>query len=208
MDVAVWSTPSARPPAPRRSSLSASEPPGEEPSAAAHVLAIAAHGDRAAFTLLFIRFAPRIKAFLGRRGAGTAAEELTQEVMLNIWRKAAYFDPARGTAEAWMFTIARNAAIDAARKRRGAPTIDLDPMYDAPEPMRGDVVLLAAQDARRVRAAIGGLSSEQLEIVRLSFFDDRPHVEIAELLGLPLGTVKSRLRLAMKRLRKLLEGAI
>lgn len=174
-----------------------------EPSPGALILAIAERGDRAAFSTLFTAFAPKVKAFLIRRGAA-APEELTQEVMLTVWRKAGFFDPARGTGEAWLFAIARNACIDAARRRRGQPLLELDPVADAPEPPRGDLELEASQDARRVHDAIGALSPEQLAVVRLSFFDDRPHAEIAERLGLPLGTVKSRLRLAMKRLRDLL----
>jgi RNA polymerase sigma-70 factor (ECF subfamily) len=177
---------------------------GLEPSAAEHILAIAERADRGAFTLLFARFAPKVKAFLIRRGAA-APEELTQEVMLTVWRKAAYFDPQRGTGEAWIFTIARNASIDARRRQRGQPLIDLDPLADSTEPPRGDVALQSAQEASRVRQAIVNLSPEQLEVVRLSFFDDAPHSEIAARLDLPLGTVKSRLRLAMKRLRDLLD---
>jgi RNA polymerase sigma-70 factor (ECF subfamily) len=177
-------------------------------SAADHILAIAQHADRAAFTLLFARFAPKVKVFLIRRGlAPLPAEELTQEVMLTVWRKAARFDPARGSGESWIFTIARNAGIDAQRRERGQPLVEMELGYEASEPVQSDVELIAAEDARLVREAIGTLSAEQLEVVRLSFFDDQPHGEIAEKLGLPLGTVKSRLRLAMKRLRGLLEAA-
>lgn len=176
----------------------------EGASAAGYIVSIAERGDRQAFKALFLAMAPRVKAFLVRRCV-EAPDELTQEVMLAVWRKAALFDPARGGGEAWIFGIARNACIDAARRRRGAPLVDLDPMSDGGEPLRGDAQLEAAQDSRRVRAAMDGLPLEQLEIVRLSFFDDEPHSAIAARLNLPLGTVKSRLRLAMKRLRDLLE---
>lgn len=184
--------------------MSASGPDDAERPAAAQILAIAQRGDRSAFTLLFVRFAPKVKAFLIRRGAA-APEELTQEVMLSVWRKAAYFDPVRGTGEAWIFAIARNALIDAMRRQRGQPLVEMDPIASAPEPARGDVELEAAQQARRVRAAVTALSPEQIEVVKLSFFDDQPHPEIAARLGLPLGTVKSRLRLAMRRMRALLD---
>jgi len=204
MDVAfAWPSPD-RPTPPRRAPVSAPGPEDAERPAAAQILAIAERGDRSAFTLLFVRFAPKVKAFLIRRGAA-APEELAQEVMLSVWRKAAYFDPARGTGEAWIFAIARNALIDSLRRQRGLPLVEMDPVAGASEPTRGDVELEAAQDARRVRAAVRALSPEQIEVVKLSFFDDRPHPEIAERLGLPLGTVKSRLRLAMKRLRSLLD---
>ena len=174
------------------------------PGVADHIVSIAERADRQAFKALFVAMAPRIKAFLVRRMVDSP-DELTQEVMLAVWRKAALFDPSRGTGEAWIFGIARNACIDAARRRRGAPLVDLDPMTDSGEPVRADQELEAAQDSRRVLAAMNGLSQEQLEVVRLSFFDDEPHTAIAARLNLPLGTVKSRLRLAMKRLRDLLE---
>ncbi len=178
------------------------------PSAAAQILAIAERGDRGAFTLLFARFAPKIKAFLIRRGvAPLAAEELTQEAMLLVWRKAGRFNPDRGTGEAWIFTIARNLAIDSRRRDHGQSSVDLDQVPEMSEPARSELDLMEAQEANLVRTAIGSLSSEQLAVVRLSFFDDRPHGEIAEQLGLPLGTVKSRLRLAMKHLRTLVEAS-
>ncbi len=171
--------------------------------AAGYIAAIARDGDREAFKALFLCMAPRIKAYLLHRGV-EAADELTQEVMLTVWRKADLFDPARGTGEAWIFTIARNAWIDVARRRRGAPMVDLDPLADRDGPARADVEVEAAQDSRRIHIAMRALSPEQLMIVRLAFFDDEPHSAIAARLNLPLGTVKSRLRLAMKHLRDLL----
>jgi RNA polymerase sigma-70 factor (ECF subfamily) len=174
-----------------------------EPSAAAYILAIAGRRDPAAFAALFSEYAPKVKAVLARRGPDWA-EELTQEVMLTVWRKAGSFNPARGAGEAWIYAIARNASIDAARRERGQPLLQLNAASDAAEPPRGDVELQTAQVARRVQAAMCALSHEQRQVVRLAFFDERPHGEIATALGLPLGTVKSRLRLAMKRLRRLL----
>lgn len=183
--------------------MSVSDPQGEARPAAGYITAIAERADREAFKALFQYMAPRIKAYvLHKRIEG--ADEITQEVMLIVWRKAALFDPARGAGEAWIFTIARNACIDAVRRRRGAPLVDLDPMFDGAGPASADHELEAAQDSRRIHAAMGALSPEQLQIVRLSFFDEEPHSAIAARLNLPLGTVKSRLRLAMKRLRDLL----
>ncbi len=171
---------------------------------ASHIVAIAERADRSAFTLLFARYAPRIKAILMRRGASAAAaEELAQEAMLNVWRKADSFDPARGSAEAWIFTIARNVAIDARRRDRGVPPVAFEiEMSPEPAPL-GDAVVEAAQVSERLRIAIRTLPEDQLEVIRQSFFEDRSHGEIAEALHLPLGTVKSRLRLAMARLRGL-----
>lgn len=183
--------------------VSAPDPDGGDNRVARRILAIAERADRQAFAELFLEFGPKVKAFLVRRGV-EAPDEVTQEVMLSVWRRAATFDPSRGAGEAWIFGIARNACIDAARRRRRSPLVDLDPLSDAPEPVRGDTELQAAEEARRVREAMTALSPEQVQVVRMSFFDDAPHSEIAARLNLPLGTVKSRLRLAMKRLRELM----
>lgn len=168
------------------------------------IVEIAARGDRAAFEGLFAHFAPRVKSYMLRLGAAPdAAEELAQETLLTVWRKAAAFDPSRAAASTWIFTIARNLRIDRLRRER-RPLVADDPS-DAPESVRTpDVELASDEDCARVKAAIAALSDEQAEVVRLSFFSDKPHAEIAGELGLPLGTVKSRLRLAMGRLRALL----
>ncbi len=178
--------------------------PAADPVPAGLILAIAARADREAFTELFNHFAPRVKGYLMRLGANAvAAEELAQETMLTVWRKAALFDPSRAGASTWIFTIARNLRIDAIRRERPAPPQD-DPTDAAPEP-QADLLLVTAERDLRVRDAMSALSREQAQIVELSFFSEHPHSEIAERLGLPLGTVKSRLRLAMARLRALLE---
>jgi RNA polymerase sigma-70 factor (ECF subfamily) len=174
------------------------------------IAAIAARRDRAAFAALFDYFAPRIKSFMQRAGASEArAEELAQEAMLAVWRKAHLFDAARADAAAWIFTIARNLRIDAYRRdQRGstaaeAPEAGLEFEIDAtPQP---DSLVAAVQSAARVRAALAQLSAEQIRVVELSFFEEKAHPEIAQQLGIPLGTVKSRLRLAMGRLRGLLD---
>jgi RNA polymerase sigma-70 factor (ECF subfamily) len=204
MDAAfAWPTLSSPPRQIGKVRMSLSDPQREERPAAAYITAIAERADREAFKALFLYMAPRIKAYvLHKRIDG--ADEITQEVMLIVWRKAALFDPARGAGEAWIFTIARNACIDAARRRRGAPLVEMDPMFEGAAPASADQEIEAAQDSRRIHAAMGALSPEQLQIVRLSFFDEEPHSAIAARLNLPLGTVKSRLRLAMKRLRDLL----
>ena len=165
---------------------------------------IAARGDRDAFAALFGHFAPRVKSYLLRLGAEPdLAEELAQETLLSVWRKAAVFDPAKAAPSTWIFTIARNLRIDAFRRqRRAAPAEDPSEAPEAqPTP---DEQLVCAQSEIRVRHALLTLPPEQAEVVRLSFFSEKPHSEIAEDLKLPLGTVKSRLRLAMGRLRDLL----
>ena len=166
------------------------------------IVRIAASADRDAFAALFQHFAPRVKSYGLRLGAAdAAAEELAQDTLLAVWRKADRFDPSRASASTWIFTIARNLRIDAIRRERPAPP----PEEDADPSPLADALLSGAQADRRVRQALGSLPPEQLEVIRLSFFSEAPHSTIAETLGLPLGTVKSRLRLAMSRLRTLLE---
>jgi len=168
------------------------------------IAAIAQRGDRGAFAILFGHFAPRVKSYMLRLGAEPLlAEELAQETLLAVWRRAASFDPAKAAPSTWVFTIARNLRIDVARRdRRGQPAEDPSDAPDA-EPTPDDA-LVALQSEGRVRQALLALPAEQAEVVRLSFFSDQPHSEIAAALNLPLGTVKSRLRLAMGRLRDLL----
>ena len=168
------------------------------------IAAIAQRGDRGAFAVLFGHFAPRVKSYMLRLGAEPLlAEELAQETLLAVWRRAASFDPAKAAPSTWVFTIARNLRIDVARRdRRGQPAEDPSDVPDAdPTP---DDRLVALQSEGRIRQALLTLPAEQAEVVRLSFFSDQPHSEIAAALNLPLGTVKSRLRLAMGRLRDLL----
>jgi RNA polymerase sigma-70 factor (ECF subfamily) len=166
------------------------------------VLAIATRRDRAAFVVLFDRFAPRLKSWFLRGGTSTQhAEDLVQETMLAVWRKAASFDPARAGAATWIFTIARNQRIDALRRSARQVLDDEDPSLAPAAPTAPDAALDALQRETRLRAAMATLTAEQIDVIRLSFFEDRPHAEIERVLGIPLGTVKSRLRLAMNRLR-------
>ncbi len=166
------------------------------------VVAVGRAQDRAAFQALFDHFAPRVKGYLMRLGAGNAvAEDLAQEAMLTLWRKAALFDPSKASASTWIFTIARNLRIDAIRKER-RPELDPNEPALQPEAERGaDESFDWAQAEDRLHAALAGLPREQAEIITLSFLAEKPHSLIATELGLPLGTVKSRIRLAMARLR-------
>jgi RNA polymerase sigma-70 factor, ECF subfamily len=169
--------------------------------------AVALQRDRAAFASLFNHFAPRVKTYMRRNGASESeAENLAQETLLKLWRKAEQFNPSSNGAAAWVFTIARNLRIDALRReRRGAlnDASDIDDEFlldDAPLP---DAAMATRQSETRVRDALSELSSEQQRVVELSFYQEKAHAEIAEVLGIPLGTVKSRLRLAMVKLRSL-----
>jgi RNA polymerase sigma factor (sigma-70 family) len=171
---------------------------------------VASHGDRAAFKVLFEHFAPRIKGFLIKAGCSAdEAEEIAQATLIAVWSKAAQFDPASAGAAAWIFTIARNLRIDAVRRAarigRPGPEAALD---EEPDPgQSADTMMSRAEDTARVAAAIEKLSAEQSTVIRLSFIEEQPHSEIATALGVPLGTVKSRIRLAMNRLRQLLDDA-
>lgn len=183
------------------------------PSGSAHwaglIEAIAMRRDRAAFGHLFAYFAPRVKTFMRRSGLDEAgADDLAQETLLTVWRKAHLFDGSAVGASAWIFTIARNLRIDALRRtRRGAGGEQLSEIaddFEIDEAMAPDDALASSQREARVRAALSALSDEQMRVVELSFYQEKPHGEIAQILGIPLGTVKSRLRLAMARLRNLL----
>jgi RNA polymerase sigma-70 factor, ECF subfamily len=170
------------------------------------VEAIAARADRGAFGQLFRHFAPKIKGYLVKLGAGAQAEELTQEVLLTVWRKAASFDRNRASVSTWMFTIARNRRIDAVRKERRPEFDPEDPMLVPDAPPSPDAHLQARDREAQVALAIKTLPPEQAELLRQAFYLAKSHSEIASEMSLPLGTVKSRLRLAFGRLRKVLEG--
>jgi RNA polymerase sigma-70 factor (ECF subfamily) len=175
----------------------------------ARLAAIAARQDRQAFAELFAHFAPRVKSYLQRTGASeTQAEEVAQETMLSVWRKAALFDAASAGAATWIFTIARNSRIDAIRRERRGGAIrvwEVDAEFEIDPAPAADARLVTGQSEARVREALAQLSGEQLRVVKMSFFEDIAHADIARALAIPLGTVKSRLRLAMKRLRGLLD---
>ena len=158
--------------------------------------------DRAAFKALFEHFAPRVKAYAMRLGAPAGqAEDLAQEAMLTLWRKAHLFDPAKASVATWLFTIARNLRIDLLRRERLVQLDGGDAAQEAEtEPDAGEG-LEARQNEEALRQALNSLPAEQNQIVMLSFFSDKPHSQIAAELNIPLGTVKSRLRLAMVRLR-------
>src|SRR4051794_31002123 len=168
---------------------------------------VASSGDREAFKRLFEHFAPRIKGLMLKAGCSSdEAEEIAQSALIAVWRKANQFDPASAGAAAWIYTIARNLRIDLFRKARPDRLRGVSELPDTPDPAEtADVVISRVQDTARIASAIKRLPTEQSMVVRLSFIEERPHPEIASLLGIPLGTVKSRIRLAMNRLREILD---
>lgn len=171
------------------------------------MLAIARSGDRDAFEFLFSHFAPRIKALMIKSGAANSeAEDIAQDVMIKVWRKSAQYTPARGAVSTWIFTIARNARIDRLRRNSSEPYDDIDDHEVASNNASAEEEVLAAQQAQHVSAALVELPVEQREIIKLAFLHDMPQSEIAAQLTLPLGTVKSRMRLAYDKLRINLEN--
>lgn len=165
-----------------------------------HVRRIHLEQDQKAFAELFQHFAPRVKAFLMKSGADAGlAEECTQEAMATLWRKAHLFDPSRASVSTWIFTIARNRRIDALRKQRRPEPEDLTWGPEA-EPAAEDVIALQ-QDSRQLAVALAELPDAQRELVEKAYFGDLSHSQIAAETGLPLGTIKSRIRLALERLR-------
>ncbi len=166
------------------------------------ILAVAGDQDRVAFRQLFDHFGPRVKAFMiGQPTDSSLAEEIVQETFVNVWRKAGQFDPYKASASTWIFTIARNLRIDHLRKAsRPEPDVN-DPTF-LPEPEKDVITKISEmQDATKLRSVISALPEEQQDVLRLAFFEEKTHPEVAAALDVPLGTVKSRIRLALKRLR-------
>lgn len=171
------------------------------------ILAIAEQNDRTAFAALFAFYAPRLRAFLRRsRLDDTIIEELIQDVMLTVWRRAASYNPDRAAVSTWIFTIARNRRIDRLRKAaRPEPEPDTPGVRPSPTTSPDDAAA-AARRAERLRSALQTLPEEQAVILRRMYFDGISQRDIARELDVPVGTVKSRVRLAMKRLRETLDG--
>lgn len=163
---------------------------------------VATNRDRVAFRRLFEYYGPRVKAYLRRLGTDEdAAEDLTQEVFVSIWRRAEQFDPNKASVGTWVFTIARNKRIDALRRDR-APALETDdPELEIDPAPRGDAVAELNRMSALVMRAVETLPEEQKRLLKIFYFEEKPHSAIAEELGLPLGTVKSRLRLALAKLR-------
>ncbi len=152
--------------------------------------------DRDAFAKLFAALGPRVKAYMMKIGSDPAlAEEITQETFITVWRKAGQFDPKKASAVTWIFTIARNRRIDRLRKEK-RPALDPDdPMLvpdDSPTPLQN---MEQSTIVERVKRSIADLPEDQREVVQLSFIEGLSHQEISDAIGIPLGTVKSRLEI-------------
>lgn len=167
---------------------------------------IAQNRDRGAFAVLFDQFAPRLKTFMMRKGASPEqAEDLVQEAMIAVWTKAGLYHPERGSVSGWIFTIARNLRIDRIRRDSSMSYTVLDDFDQPSDDAAVDEVLASREESEAVSRALKDIPAEQRDVLMLSYVEDIPQSEIARRLSLPLGTVKSRMRLAYNRLRKSLE---
>ena len=170
---------------------------------------VAQHRDRQAFAALFDHFAPRLKSFMMRKNASAElAEDLVQEAMIAVWTKSASYEPSKGAVSSWVFTIARNLRIDRFRRDGNMPMTELGDYDEASEAPDGEELLGRKQEDGLVARALESIPQEQREILMLSFVEDMPQSEIAARLAIPLGTVKSRMRLAYGHLRRLLETGL
>lgn len=168
---------------------------------------IAHDGDRAAFVRVFEQYAPKVKAFLVRGGTEpSVAEELVQEIMLTVWRRADTFDAEQGSLSTWIFAIARNRRIDHFRRNQRLGVEAIEFVHGGEAGPATDSLVEAMQEHKSLVAAVATLPEEQAEVLRMAFFQHKSHSEIADSCALPLGTVKSRIRLAMRHLRRVLEG--
>lgn len=180
-------------------------PPLKADEDADDIRAVAA-GDRQSFAKLFSKYAPRLKTYLIRQGASpTAAEEIAQETMLAVWRKAHQYDPQLGSGSAWIFVIARNLRVDRLRRERHPDDLSSAWMSETDRPQTPEELLLHTEQGRRLETAVEQLSPAQMEVVRRSMRGDWPLSKVAVELKLPLATARSHLRRAIVRLREALK---
>ena len=166
------------------------------------VIAIAQAADREAFKEVFNHFAPRVKSFMLRSGlSDSAADEIAQETLMTVWRKAGQYKPEKAAVSTWIFTIARNNKIDKFRRdSRPLPDVN-DPTFSGQSDQSPEQTTWNNMSADNVHIALDALPKEQRDVLYLAFIEDNPHRKVAEQLGIPLGTVKSRIRLGLQRLR-------
>lgn len=163
---------------------------------------VGARQDRAAFRTLFEYYAPRLKSYLLKNGAAESlAEEIVQNTFVTLWEKAAQFDPQKAAASTWIFTIARNRRIDAIRREKYIEIDSDNPALENAAAAAPDDAYADAATVERLHAAIENLPEDQARLLRMAFFEDKTHQAISDETRIPLGTVKSRLRLALEKLR-------
>ncbi|MGM8228034.1 sigma-70 family RNA polymerase sigma factor [Cellvibrio sp. ARAG 10.3] len=170
---------------------------------------VAQHGDKEAFRKIYSYFAPRIKAYAINQGFGQHAEVLVQEVMTNVWRNADKYSESLASVSTWIFTISRNQRIDLLRKMnrtKAEVVIETEELWQIP---MEDTTVRSIQNAsteKCIRESIDTLPEEQMIAVRKVYYEGKTHQEVAEELNIPLGTLKGRLRLSLKKLRVMLEA--
>lgn len=175
---------------------------------------VGSNRDRKAFERLFHHFAPLIKGFHHSRSSQVlspeAADELVQEVMFRVWRKAPSFDPRKASANTWVYTIMRNCRIDFIRRNSRHVVdseVEVDDIWDESPESQPFAVLQKSRNERDVAMGLRSLPAEQGHVIEKAYIEGKSHSEIAEELGLPLGTVKSRVRLALKKLHSVIKRA-
>ena len=167
---------------------------------------VAVHRDRQAFAQLFEHFGPRLKGFMMRKGANAElAEDLVQDAMIAVWNKAGMFSPGKGSVTTWVYTIARNLRIDRLRREGSRYFTDIDDYEEASDDPGSDEIVMSKQQDLAVTEALDVLPADQREVIVMAFMDDMTQSEIAEKLDVPLGTVKSRMRLAYRKMGSVLE---
>lgn len=167
---------------------------------------VAERRDRQAFAHLFEHFGPRLKGFMMRKGANAEfAEDLVQDAMIAVWNKAAMFSPGKGSVTTWIYTIARNLRIDQWRREGSRYFTDIDDYEEASDDPASDDIVISRQQDLAVTGALDVLPDDQREVIVMAFMDDLTQSEIAEKLDVPLGTVKSGIRLAYRKMSSVLE---
>jgi RNA polymerase sigma-70 factor (ECF subfamily) len=168
---------------------------------------VADHRDRQAFAQLFEHFGPRLKGFMMRKGANAElAEDLVQDAMIAVWNKAGMFSPGKGSVTTWVYTIARNLRIDRLRREGSRYFTDIDDYEEASDDPASDDIVIGRQQDAAVTEALQVLPEDQRQVIVMAFMDDMTQAEIADKLDVPLGTVKSRMRLAYRKMASVLEG--
>lgn len=183
-------------------------PPSDSANRVDHVAplieAVSTHRDRAAFKSIYTEFGPKIKAYAVKQGMVETAEELVQEVMVNIWRRAQQFDRSKAGGSTWIFAITRNARIDLLRKLNrisNETQVETDYLWSLPGTDDPTSAFQQALTAKQIRQSLDTLPIEQRDVIAKVYLEDKSHQRVADELSLPLGTVKSRVRLALQKLK-------
>ena len=162
--------------------------------------------DKVAFSNIFRYFAPRLKSYFVKIGCSeTQAEEIIQEVMIAVWTKSSTYNREKSSVSTWIYTIAKNKRIDKIRKEKKHNTVESDESLEIPVPSKQEQQILSTEVSEKIRHSLKFLPIEQAELLKLSYFYEKTHSDIAKDLSLPLGTVKSRIRLALSKMRNLVE---